>query len=43
MCYKLRCAFLHSGNSDIEDFGKKEDHKINVLDIKYGLDKLRVR
>ena len=25
MCYKLRCAFLHSGNSDIEDFGKKED------------------
>lgn len=111
MCYKLRCAFLHSGNSDIEDFGKKEDdefiysyyfnlclngcdswgptwgikeegngkiikeitvsinveilcnnicsaarryykykgekcfedHKINVIDIKYELDKLRVR
>lgn len=25
MCYKLKCGFLHSGNSDIEDFGKKED------------------
>src|SRR5690606_30606940 len=25
MCYKLRCSFLHSGNADIEDFGKKED------------------
>lgn len=27
MCYKLRCAFLHSGNSDIEDFGKREDNE----------------
>lgn len=25
MCYNLRCSFLHSGNSDIDDFGEKED------------------
>ncbi|MED4226992.1 hypothetical protein [Neobacillus cucumis] len=27
MCYDLRCSFLHSGNLDINDFGKKEDEK----------------
>ncbi|MDB1956853.1 hypothetical protein PMY38_11265 [Clostridium tertium] len=27
MCYELRCSFLHSGNSDINDFGEKEDEK----------------
>lgn len=27
MCYELRCSFLHSGNSDIEDFGKSEDEQ----------------
>lgn len=27
MCYKLRCSYLHSGNSDIGDFGYKEDDK----------------
>jgi len=25
MCYELRCSFLHSGNSDIKDFGERED------------------
>jgi len=27
MCYELRCSFLHSGNSDIKDFGEKEDEE----------------
>lgn len=25
ICYRLRCCFLHAGNSDINDFGEKED------------------
>jgi hypothetical protein len=25
MCYSLRCSFLHDGNSDIENWGDKED------------------
>lgn len=25
MCYSLRCSFLHAGNSDIENWGDKED------------------
>lgn len=25
MCYDLRCSLLHSGNSDINDFGEEED------------------
>ncbi|WP_426980266.1 hypothetical protein [Bacillus pseudomycoides] len=25
MCYSLRCSFLHAGNSDIKEWGKKED------------------
>lgn len=25
MCWKLRCAFLHSGNSEIGNYGEKED------------------
>lgn len=27
MCYDLRCSFLHSGNSDIKDFGDCEDEE----------------
>lgn len=27
MCYELRCSFLHSGNTDNKDFGKKEDEQ----------------
>lgn len=27
MCYKLKCGFLYSDNSDIDDFGKKEDNQ----------------
>ncbi|MCA0926385.1 hypothetical protein LCM03_17195 [Bacillus stratosphericus] len=26
MCYSLRCSFLHAGNSDIKEWGKKEDN-----------------
>lgn len=29
MCYDLRCAFLHSGNSHIKDFGEIEDADYN--------------
>lgn len=25
MCYSLRCSFLHDGNSDIKNWGDKED------------------
>ncbi|MBD8069281.1 hypothetical protein F7888_09825 [Bacillus sp. PS06] len=25
MCYSLRCSFLHDGNSDIKNWGEKED------------------
>lgn len=25
MCYSLRCSFLHDGNSDIKNWGNKED------------------
>jgi len=25
MCWKLRCAFLHSGNSEIGNYGERED------------------
>jgi hypothetical protein len=25
MCYSLRCSFLHAGNSDIKNWGDKED------------------
>lgn len=27
MCYDLRCAFLHSGNADVDDFGDLEDEE----------------
>lgn len=27
MCYALRCSFLHSGNTDHEDLGKREDEQ----------------
>ncbi|MDR0122630.1 hypothetical protein AB0R87_03170 [Bacillus pumilus] len=27
MCYFLRCSFLHAGNSEIKEWGKKEDKK----------------
>lgn len=31
MCYQLRCAYLHSGNSDIDEFGQKEDKQFTYL------------
>ncbi|KXI42229.1 hypothetical protein ACS94_07865 [Bacillus cereus] len=27
MCYSLRCSFLHAGNLDIKEWGKKEDNE----------------
>jgi hypothetical protein len=31
MCYSLRCSFLHDGNSDINDWGNKEDKDFHYL------------
>lgn len=31
MCYQLRCAYLHSGNSDIDEFGEKEDKQFTYV------------
>lgn len=31
MCYQLRCAYLHSGNSDIDEFGEKEDKQFKYI------------
>ncbi|KQU24975.1 hypothetical protein ASG65_16740 [Bacillus sp. Leaf13] len=29
MCYSLRCSFLHDGNSDIKNWGDKEDEEFH--------------
>ncbi len=31
MCYSLRCSFLHNGNSDIKNWGDKEDADFHYL------------
>jgi hypothetical protein len=31
MCYSLRCSFLHDGNSDINNWGDKEDKNFHYL------------
>lgn len=31
MCYQLRCTYLHSGNSDIDDFGKDSDDEFRYV------------
>lgn len=36
MCYQLRCSFLHSGNSDIEEFGEREDEQ-NIFSYNFEL------
>lgn len=38
MCYSLRCAFLHDGNSDIDNWGDKEDKDFYYLyEFRLGL------
>lgn len=32
MCYSLRCSFLHDGNSDIKNWGDKEDADFHYSD-----------